>query len=151
MILGFSGTRMGPTPAQHDAFRDFVRRFRPARFVHGGARGCDTLAHYVVRAACPDIVIEIHPTEDAGSTVWMPSGNCEIYPKLPPLERNRIIVSRCYGLLAMPQRDAEDWAGSGTWATVRYAREIGCPVYIVRSYGEIIPDKQTFDTWIAPL
>lgn len=66
-------------------------------------------------------------------------GNCEIYPPLDPLARNRIIVSRIHGLLACPKTDIEELQ-SGTWATVRYAREIGCPVYLIRADGSIVRD-----------
>jgi len=137
MVIGFTGTRRGPTPRQSDGIRRFVRAVPPSRFVHGGAPGCDTIAHHIVRAACPDICIEIHPSEIHGSTVWMPMGNCEIYPELPPLDRNRVIVSRVYGMLAVPKSSREE-SRSGTWATVREARRIGCPVIIIRPDGEII-------------
>lgn len=142
MILGFTGTKLGMTPAQHDAFRRFVRRFPVSRFVHGGCVGSDTLAHGAVRAFHPEIMIEIHPSNISGTrgvTVTVPMGRCEIYPELPPLERNRIIVSRIHGLFAVPRTDREE-IRSGTWATVRYAREIGCPVYVVQQSGKIVRD-----------
>lgn len=151
MIVGFTGTTAGPTERQHAAMAVFLRRIPMTRFVHGGARNCDTFAHHIARRWHPDICIEIHPCPiNSGVTVWMPAGNCEIYPDLPPLARNRVIVSRIHGLLAVP-RTAEEVIGSGTWATVRYAREIGCPVYIIRQDGKLVCDPPTYEKWLSPL
>lgn len=139
MIVGFTGTLQGPTSQQNDAMRKLFRKLAISRFVHGGAPGCDTIAHYAVRRRHPNILIEIHPGPFSGSTVWLPMGNCEIYPELPSLERDRVIVGRIQGLVAIPRTDREE-LGSGTWSTVRYAREIGCPIYIIRKNGQIRRD-----------
>lgn len=139
MIVGFTGTRRGPTPRQHDAMRLFLSRIPMTRFIHGGAKGCDTMADHIVRQAHPGIFVEIYPCPDNGSTVWLPRGNGEVHSELPPLERNRVIVRSIHGLLAAPQRDTEDW-GSGTWATIRYARELRLPVYVALSDGLIVRD-----------
>ena len=139
MIVGFTGSRRGPTPAQHAALLRFAKAFPIDRFVHGGAVGCDTFAHQAVRHFHPDIPIDIYPADKPGSTIWMKAGNCIVHPARPPLERNRAIVKLVYGLLAAPQRDDEDW-GSGTWATVRYAREVGCPVVLIRQDGRLVRD-----------
>lgn len=149
MVVGFTGTRKGLRSPQNVTMRRFIRDIGMTRFVHGGAPGSDTLAHYATRAYYRDICIEIHPCPQPGSTVWLPMGNCEIYPELPPLERNRIIVGRIHGLLAAPATDVE--AASGTWATVRYAREIGCPVYIIRQDGKLVCDPPTYEKWLSPL
>jgi predicted Rossmann fold nucleotide-binding protein DprA/Smf involved in DNA uptake len=135
MIVGFAGTRSGPTPAQHNAMRAILRRLsaRMVRFVHGGAKGCDTLAHNIV-AAVPGIVIEIHPADrDKSVVVMMPHAGWEIDVERPALDRNRTVVSRIHGLVAVPRTD--QGADSGTWATIRYARSIGCPVLVIRQDG----------------
>jgi len=141
MIVGTTGTLLGPRPAQYDAFKRFVRRLPIKRFVHGGARGWDTLAHHAVRSHFPDIPIEIRPGRDPGTTVTMPLGRCDIYPALAKLERNMVIVGRIHGLIAVPKQDIEE-RRSGTWATVRYARKLGCPVYVVLSDGRIVRDRE---------
>lgn len=140
MILGFTGTRSGPRPDQTQAIYDFMARLKPRRFVHGGAAGCDMIAHGIAeRLHIP--VIEIHPSIDhypavAGITAGV---NVIIFPPLPPLERNRVIVRRVWGMLACPRTDAEE-AGTGTWYTVRQARKLGCPVYLIRADGTIVRD-----------
>lgn len=141
VIIGFTGTRLGSRPAQTDAIRRFLAHMKPRRLVHGGAPGCDMIAHGIAESlGVPEI--EIHPaTYGRSVVVWEGmGGHCIIYPPLPPLDRNRVIVSRVQGLLACPQRDEEDW-GSGTWATIRYAREAGMPIYLCRSDGRIIRDE----------
>lgn len=155
MIVGFTGTRQGPTPAQHRMMDRVLLHFAVnsgmKTFVHGGAIGCDTFAHHVVTASGlnREILVEILPADNPGSTVWIPMGNCIIYERMPPLERNRIIVRRIHGLIATPKFFRED--SSGTWATIRYAREIGCPVYIITERGEFVRDKSTYEKWSKPL
>lgn len=142
MIIGFTGTRQGPTPAQHVAMDRFLLSMftlHGARvLVHGGAVGCDTFAHH---AATPYAEVWIFPAEEGpnSSIVTVPMGNCLIAEPVPALMRNDIIAGLCDGLLAVPASDTEEQR-SGTWATVRYARKRGCPVYIVKRDGSIVRD-----------
>jgi predicted Rossmann fold nucleotide-binding protein DprA/Smf involved in DNA uptake len=39
----------------------------------------------------------------------------------------------------VPRTDIEE-TRSGTWATVRYAREIGLPIYVVKQNGQVVRD-----------
>lgn len=137
MICGFTGTRYGPTPEQYKAMQEFLSRIPMSRFVHGAAHGADTLAHYIVRAAHGDIPIELHPSDRPSTLVTVPIGNVDIHDQKPPLERNRIIVQRIHGLLAVPRED-EEITRSGTWATIRYARELGVPIYMVKQCGKVV-------------
>lgn len=147
MIVGFTGTRRGPTPAQHAAMDRFLLRLFVNHgaqvLVHGGAVGCDTFAHHTVTASGlnRDIPILVFPAIEGpcSSVVNIPMGNCLIAEPIPTLERNRIIAGISTGLIAVPATDREEQR-SGTWATVRYAREIGCPVYVVRQDGRIVRD-----------
>src|SRR6266852_81649 len=98
MILGFTGTRLGPRPAQTAAIRKFMGRLRPTRFVHGGAKGSDMVAHRIAESLSIR-EIEIHPAEDRSPAVWAGMGSgITIYPELPPFERNRVIVRRVWGM-----------------------------------------------------
>lgn len=158
MIVGFSGTRQGPTPAQHMS----MDRFLIAMFVnhgakvlvHGGAAGCDTFAHHAVTANAayaPEVWIFPALEGQRSSVVILPVGNCIIGEPVPALMRNKIIAGLADGLLAVPASDTEQ-DRSGTWATVRAARKRGCPVYIVRRDGTIIRDAESLpyersDTW----
>lgn len=150
IILGITGTRAGPRPAQTAAAVKFIRGIKPYRVVHGGAPGFDMIAHGIAEATRTVREIEVHPaTEARGHGIILGAGVI-VYPELPALERNKIIVKRIYGLLACPKTDDEDLR-SGTWATVRYAREAGVPVYLIKQDGTIVPDQTTFERWIAPL
>lgn len=152
MIVGFTGTRDGPTPRQHATMKRVLSALPITRFVHGAEAHSDTFAHYIVRAAHGAIPIELHPCDIRGTRSHLVSGNYPydiIFPELPPLERNKIIVSRVSGLIATPKSSEE--IRSGTWATIRYARKIFCPVYIIEPSGEFVRDQLTYDTWIKPL
>jgi hypothetical protein len=151
IILGITGTRAGPRPAQTAAALKFMRGLKPYRVVHGGAPGFDMIAHGIAETLRVREV-EIHPStqSNVGAAGVIPGAGVVIYPELPPLERNRVIVKRIYGLLACPKTDDEELR-SGTWATVRYAREAGVPVYLIKQDGLIVADQTTFDRWIAPL
>lgn len=141
MIVGFSGTRLGTRPAQTEAIARLIYHMRPTRFVHGGAPGADMIAHRIAESIhTPEI--EIHPSDQRSPAVWSGMGShCTIYPALPPLDRNKVLVRRIWGLLACPRSDVEELR-SGTWSTVRYARAWGVPIYIIQQDGTIIRDAE---------
>lgn len=96
-------------------------------FHHGGAEGADTMAHDVAYAVgCRDL------------HVWLPAGRS--WPKTidttvhrtgrPPLKRNELVIAGADRLYATPRQPAEI-RRSGTWATVRLARDAGIPVTIL--------------------
>lgn len=144
MILGFTGTRLGPRPAQHESLKRFIQTIAPTKFLHGDGGHSDAIAHGIVASFFPNCFIHVFPsTFGGGSITYQGSTNrIRVYDPMPALDRNRVIVKHIHGLIACPQRDTEDWAGSGTWATVRYAREIGCPIYIIRGNGLIVRDEK---------
>ena len=53
-----------------------------------------------------------------------------MYPPLPPLERNHVIVDVSHILVALPH-EREERLRSGTWATVRYARQQNRPIIYI--------------------
>jgi hypothetical protein len=57
----------------------------------------------------------------------------------PPLVRNREIVKQCTFLIACPSTFTEE-VRSGTWATVRYAREAEKTIYIVFPDGSLVTE-----------
>jgi hypothetical protein len=89
----------------------------------------------------------LHPsTKELRSSILTIPINGEnnlVFDEAPPADRNRNIVNRVWGVLAVPYCDDEDWSGIGEWAAVRYAREIGCPVYLIRRDGTIYRDGTT--------
>lgn len=143
MIIGFTGSRLGLLLPQRERLSWFLKGLKPTMFVHGDGGHSDALAHSIVESAFPRCYIDVWPSTAGGGAVtyFGTKGRIEVHKAMPPLDRNRVIVSRIHGLVACPQRDTEDWDGSGTWATVRYARELGCPVYIILGDGGVIRDS----------
>ena len=133
MKIGFTGTRKGMSEAQKDQCGMLLMAFERSTSIdvapelhHGGAYGADLEAHQL--AALDGYVIHVHPcpgvVRDFGeeTNIW--------HEVFPPLKRNRIIVSECDILIAAPFTDREELR-SGTWATIRYAREAGKPVVML--------------------
>lgn len=138
MIVGFTGTRLGLLRPQHESLKRFMRKLAPTRFVHGDGGHADALAHQIAESI--GCYIEIFPSDIAGHVTYFGSStNCEVFERMPPLARDRLMVRLIHGLIACPRTDKEELR-SGTWATVRYAREIGLPIYIIRGNGSIVRD-----------
>lgn len=115
-VLGFTGTRRGPTIPQLRQLETMLYAVRPAYLWHGGAEGADT----EVELICKRLAI--------GCTSIRPTPTCS------PLQRNRLIVERCDVLLACPRLHREEQR-SGTWATIRYARMLHRPILIIWPTG----------------
>lgn len=119
--IGFTGTRQGMSKAQLDQFEVLMRVLQsagrvssaPFEFHHGNADGADTQARYtaVVLFDFEDVPHEIKRGDS-------------------PLVRDREIANVCDILIAAPLTDKEELR-SGTWATVRYARDAGKPVIML--------------------
>lgn len=147
MILGFTGTRKGLTPAQHATLPGVLATL-PERVLHGGAEGSDEQFHnylvslYKVGHGC---MIEILLGKAHRYAFWVsPNRPCvafSVHRMSPPLERNRIIAARCDHLLACPA-EAMEQLRSGTWATVRYARAAGKPITIIASDGTVREERR---------
>ena len=157
MILSFTGTRRGTTPAQILAAFNLIITAAPERFLHGGAVGADTEIDWLVAPWFwengigqnrlmmvmddSDLPIGVYPSDTERQTHWtcaVPYGAIrEVYDPLPPLKRNRIMARLCDRLIACPAEQYGEVVRSGTWMTVRHARTIGRPVTIVRPDGKV--------------
>ncbi len=131
--LGFSGTRYGMTDEQFRAVGHLVADIKATHYHHGDCIGADAQFHNLV---LPLGEIIIHPpavdycrAHCTMASAWMPS--------LPFLERNRAIVDASDALIAAPHERVEQQRG-GTWSTLRYAREIGKPLYLVLPNGLVL-------------
>jgi hypothetical protein len=139
MKIGFTGTREGMTREQRAAFFQFVKGLDPhARisFHHGCCLGAD--------ASAVDIIDRKHGLSDIygypSNLKGMTSENAirlsnVVYPPLPPLERNKNIVSAVDVLVACPKGPEASNFKSGTWATIRYARKNGIRIVILWPNG----------------
>jgi len=130
--IGFTGTRMGMTFNQRARLREILGQCMAdhsgaVSFHHGDCIGADEQAHAIADELKLRIIV--HPPEDPKYRAFC-QGHVEEDP-LPYLERNKNIVSRSYILIAAPKQNYEV-ARSGTWYTVRRAREQDLTVLILK-------------------
>ena len=133
--IGFTGTRKGMNFNQRNLLRELLEKFvnnhgGAVTFHHGDCIGADEQAHKIAEELKMRIVV--HPPEDPKYRAFC-QGHEEEKP-LPYLERNRNIVSRSYHLIAAPKEQYEV-TRSGTWYTVRRAREQDLNVLIIKRGG----------------
>ena len=107
-VLAIIGSRVCP-PIDISSYLSFT----PDTIVSGGAMGVDTYAREYAKMKGLKL-IEFFP-------------NYEKYGKCAPLERNKLIVDACDGVLAF-------WDGKskGTKYVIDYAKEKGKPITIVQ-------------------
>jgi len=118
--LGFTGSRQGMTTAQVRTVRDILKRASVLH--HGGAQGADRTVAAMAHA------------QRIAAVLHRPTGHrAEDY-----LRRNHDIVDATDELVAAPAGYVEE-PRSGTWATVRYARQCGRFITIVWPDGTIGP------------
>jgi hypothetical protein len=139
MRIGFTGTRYGMTPAQKERFLDVMQQRKAfggvEEFHHGSCQGADAEAHEIVRGFLPDVKIVVHPSKKKEHEV--PCVGDVMMPELGHLSRNQKIVKHTDELIATPL-DAEEQPYGGTWFTIRFAREKGKTVTIIRPDGSVI-------------
>lgn len=137
-VIGFTGTRDGLTTAQRRRLGEFMdARSGSGSGVtlhHGDCVGADLAAHFAARER--GWRVEVHPGLGPTALRAFVSGYAALYPAKPNLERNADIVRQCDELWACPSTDREQLR-SGTWATVRLARRMNKPLYIIRPNGDI--------------
>lgn len=126
---GFSGTRRGATPAQLAKVELFLKQ-RRAWWHHGDCVGADEQVHDLARGH--GWKIAIHPPIIPRFRAFC-VGDL-IHQPLEYLQRNHAIVSVCAKLVATPRTYSRE-SRSGTWATIRYARDQGKPVMIIYPDG----------------
>ena len=149
MILGFTGTRRGMT-SQQLAILPFIISTLPSHLLHGGAEGADEQAdRWFAEQRMPLDHISVYPCNREREEFWLSVARArpiniparQMFNIRPPRVRNRMIVARADHLLAMPATvmpaTAKEVLRSGTWATIRYARQAGVPVTIVLPDGAI--------------
>jgi hypothetical protein len=132
LIAGFTGTRDGLTSFQRSLLMRLLTQITPSGLHHGDCIGADAEAHGVCCSL--QIPISIHPPDK--ETYQAHCANYrngymvqELFGPKPYLARNHDIVDKCDYLIACV-KGPEELVGSGTWATIRYARTHDVPVFI---------------------
>lgn len=129
--IGFTGTKEGTTRKQHAALYEVIQSLLPDEFHHGDCVGADEEAHKVV---CEVMLVRpghifLHPPLDtkfrAYCGQWELPAGCSLteLPALDYLHRNKRIVMRCPNYLIACPAQVQEQLRSGTWATIRYARQ----------------------------
>lgn len=133
--LGFTGSSKNKTPSakQLDAVKRLVSELSPKHAHHGDCINSDAAFHQIARRA--GCIMHGHPPINPKKRAF-----CEfdvLYTEKEYLKRNKDIVFFSDVLIATPNGYIEQDIGSGTWATIRYARKKGIPIYIVYPNGDV--------------
>ena len=124
--VGFSGTREGMVNDQllgvHMLLGD-LRAVGAHQASHGLCEGSDEQFHDMARAlgyfiiGCPGVTMAWHP-------LCRSTRVCDLVkPERPFIARNHDIVRESDVMIATPAQKNEQGRGSGTWATIRFARQ----------------------------
>jgi hypothetical protein len=137
-ILGFTGTRKGMTPEQERTVRDLIQGLSLQSAHHGACHGADRQFHRLVLERA--MHVGLWPSNDE-QLAWARqaagiSNKVYVHQTFPPLTRNRMVVERVVQMCATPSTMREKQR-SGTWATIRYSRNIGRPVAICWPDGTV--------------
>lgn len=154
-LVAFTGNRTKMNIAQRRAFRKLLERWQPTglTFRHGCCSGADRMAHLeVIRRWAPDYAMgmQLFPSNaeqyEWGFNELKDSPEAEgmtmlLFPIEAPLLRNRRMVRGANHLVAAP-RGFYEVMRSGTWATIRYAREMGVPRTIILPDGRLTEERE---------
>jgi hypothetical protein len=132
MRIGFMGTHHGMTAAQERVFRSMLAGHKGAALHHGDGVGADAQAHEVARSLKRDITI--HPPINGGHRAWKESS--DVRAPRPYLSRCKNIVAETDMLIVAPA-ETQEQRRSGTWSTVRFARKLGRPVFVILPDGTV--------------
>ena len=131
MRIGFTGTHHGMTPAQVRVLRSILSGHKGAALHHGDCVGADAQAHEVACSLGRDLTI--HPPVN-GHRAWKTSR--DIRTPRPYLSRCKDIVRETDMLIAAPGEEKEQ-RRSGAWSTVRFARKLAKPVFVISPNGTV--------------
>lgn len=148
MILGFTGSRVGGTDyADHERQQAVLAEIKRllaqlTMGVHGDCIGWDYAFDQMCRAV--GLVTGIRPC-----TISSMRARCDLQgarvlaePK-PRMARNRDIVADADVMIACPPNYTRIKSGSGTWATIGFAKKKGIPLLTVFPDGTSERSGQT--------
>lgn len=124
--LGMSGSREGISATALEILKIFLNTYTFMEVHHGDCVGADAIFHQ--EATLRNIPIIIHPPVIDKLRAYCQSE--KIREPKPYLDRNHDIVNETDILIAFPNTYQEVY-NSGTWATIRYARNMKKRIIIV--------------------
>lgn len=131
--VGFTGTKIGMRDEQITTLTRLLIDLSGKRFHHGDCQGADVQAAHVAKGLGYYIVC--HPPINPRHRGWF-EHNDDIHIPYDYIVRDRHIVNVSQILIAAPHTSYEI-VRSGTWTTVRYAREKGRTIYVIEPNGTI--------------
>lgn len=124
------------TDEQKLGVRNLLEDLHPDSVVFGDGDGADAEFFEMVREVLPDAIIVARPGHNARGNsptrAHMPAD--KVMDSEPYLVRDKKIVKDADVMIATPHSYVEI-VRSGTWATVRYARKAGKPIYLILPDG----------------
>ena len=146
MIIGFTGTQQGMTEEQMKALvKALLYAIEIKEVHHGDCIGADAQFHDLIRKIDPGRMIKIigHPSSHFASEKRAHKECDELREAKPPLARNKDIVDECNYLIATP-KTAIEMRRSGTWSTIRYAKDQEKGTFIINPDGtmQIFADEK---------
>jgi hypothetical protein len=132
MIIGITGTKKGATGLQLSALEYMINKLEAVSGHHGDCIGVDAQAHELMRKL--DLYIVVHPPISPKARAF-----CEgdkILPVKDYLARNRDIVNVVDTLIGVPGTKIEQ-IRSGTWMTIRYARQRRVRTILIYPDGQV--------------
>ena len=135
MHLGITGTRKGMTEAQFNVIKALITEDDCVTHLHeGDCIGVDAQLTHMYQVLRPEVKIVRHPPIKKNSQY----GGYYDETREPKgyLERDKDNVNESEYLWAVP--DGPEKIRSGTWTTVRYARQKGIPIAIILPSGGVI-------------
>lgn len=133
MIVGFTGTQRGMTEPQWATFWRLLCERAPGVFHEGDCIGADAQAARGARVA--GFYIVGHPPINSSKRAFFQAD--ALREPLPYLDRNKRIVNESEEMIATPG-EFEEQLRSGTWSTVRYARRVKRPVWVILPDGRLL-------------
>lgn len=132
MMLTFTGTQRGMTAFQLEQVYHRLKTWSPnlVAIHHGGCTGADTEFH----EACYELsllkLVHVWPSNLPKKQGRLVGSGFKVNSPSDPLFRNKAMVERSGIVLATPGEHYE-LLRSGTWATIRYAKELGMAVDVI--------------------
>ena len=145
MDIGFTGTQEGMTDYQKDFVGFFLDQYRPLspfeKARHGMCIGADFQFHNLCKERKIRVVGYPGINKYGSSPKRAECDVDEIEPERFYLERNELIVGDCDVLIATPKSHIEE-SRSGTWFTIRNAREVKRHLFIVLPNGNVLEENR---------
>ena len=130
--VGFTGTRDLSVVSQErrHLLKLYLQNLRDRGYTHlhhGDCVGADAFAGELAESM--GYLIVLHPPDRDRYRAF--TRGDVVHEAKPYIERDHDIVDAVNGMLALPRDPEVEERRSGTWTTVRYARQVGRPLKVV--------------------